>query len=749
MSRTSLSSVVSRQIPEFIREDFPTFVAFVEAYYEFLQTQGVDLSSVKDLDKTLDSFVGEFKKELAHNYPNIAGDERFLLAHIKDQYLAKGSESSYNLLFRLLFGKRTELIYPGTQMLRASDGKWNQEISVFAHVDYGDPLEIVGKLVNIETENTVIRIVIDKKEDLVGEVDRIVALGGDIYEFFLDKKFIGVIEPGNRIRFKDTFQATILPATQTPTITQPGKNFRVGQVFDIISGTGTGALLKVTAVDTNNGIKHAEFIKFGLGYSTSFSLPFLASNPTNSVALVRVSSVSRSGQSLTIGDATAGYDEQGYINTEDYVVSNVIISATGTIGSITGSGPWTATITGMSSTTGLSYGLPITATAGTGTLFGGTPTSCVVASIVSGTSITYTVTGGTTPTAGTITNLTASAYVNGGYAGTLIKEFTQTFANSAANSDDPAVVEVSLGAIMKYPGYYRSNDGFLDDSIFIQDSKYYQAFSYVVKIDERLASYKSAVKTMLHPAGMALFGEFSITNNIDLSVELQSLINSLGTTLVDILGILTDTTIAKVVTKSVPADELTTPTDNTDIIKVVTKPVPGDALATPTDNTDIIKVVTKPVPGDALATPTDANTIAKAVTKPVPGDALTTPTDNNITFLTQFVKTLTPETLTTPTDNNFTIGKLVVRTLTPETLTTPTDNNITFAVTRVRTLTPETLTTPTDNNITLKLLNRILEDQLGTPTTLGYVILNSYYGEDYIQFADEYSVGSRETTFNT
>ena len=95
MARTNLSSVVSRQIPEFIREDFPTFVAFVEAYYEFLQTQGVDLSSVKDLDKTLDSFVGEFKKELAHNLPSIAGDERFLLAHIKDQYLAKGSKSSY------------------------------------------------------------------------------------------------------------------------------------------------------------------------------------------------------------------------------------------------------------------------------------------------------------------------------------------------------------------------------------------------------------------------------------------------------------------------------------------------------------------------------------------------------------------------------------------------------------------------------------------------------------------------------
>jgi hypothetical protein len=126
MSRTKLSSVVSRQIPEFIREDYPTFVAFVESYYKYLQDQGVDLSAVKDIDQTLDQFIVEFKRQLAHNLPAIQGDERFILTKIKDQYLAKGSEASYKLLFRLLFGKKVELTYPGTQMLRASDGRWNQ-----------------------------------------------------------------------------------------------------------------------------------------------------------------------------------------------------------------------------------------------------------------------------------------------------------------------------------------------------------------------------------------------------------------------------------------------------------------------------------------------------------------------------------------------------------------------------------------------------------------------------------------------
>jgi hypothetical protein len=90
-------------------------------------------------------------------------------------------------------------------------------------------------------------------------------------------------------------------------------------------------------------------------------------------------------------------------------IAATTVSTTGTVGAITGTGPWTATITGMSSTTGLVVGSTITATAGTGTLFGGSPTSVVVASIIDATSITYTVTGGTTPTAGTITNVNTTS----------------------------------------------------------------------------------------------------------------------------------------------------------------------------------------------------------------------------------------------------------------------------------------------------------------------------------------------------
>ena len=145
--RTKISNVVATQLPEFVRAEYPTFVAFVEAYYEFLENSQVDISKIRDIDSTLDEFIKHFKSELAHNYPNSASfdTERYLLKHIKDQYLAKGSEASYKLLFRLLYGKDVYMDYPGKQMLRVSDGRWQQDISLFVRVDVGDPISLIGK----------------------------------------------------------------------------------------------------------------------------------------------------------------------------------------------------------------------------------------------------------------------------------------------------------------------------------------------------------------------------------------------------------------------------------------------------------------------------------------------------------------------------------------------------------------------------------------------------------------------------
>jgi hypothetical protein len=85
-------------------------------------------------------------------------------------------------------------------------------------------------------------------------------------------------------------------------------------------------------------------------------------------------------------------------------VADELISATGSVNPISGSGPWTIAITGMTDTTGLNVGSKITATAGTGSLGTGF-TSAVVTELTDSTSIKVLVTGGTSPQGGTITNI--------------------------------------------------------------------------------------------------------------------------------------------------------------------------------------------------------------------------------------------------------------------------------------------------------------------------------------------------------
>ena len=83
-------------------------------------------------------------------------------------------------------------------------------------------------------------------------------------------------------------------------------------------------------------------------------------------------------------------------------IDDEYVSATGTVASVAGSGPWTGSITGMTSTAGLVAGSVIVATPGAGSLgTGGVHT----VNTVSTTSITFTTTGGTTPINGAITNI--------------------------------------------------------------------------------------------------------------------------------------------------------------------------------------------------------------------------------------------------------------------------------------------------------------------------------------------------------
>jgi len=656
INKPKLSSLVSKQLPEFIREDYPTFVAFLEAYYEWLGTQDADLYTLRDIDKTLENFIQYFRAELAFNLPNIDVNEKFLLTNIKDKYLAKGSEASFKLLFRLLFNKEVTVDYPGKKILRASDGRWNQDVSIFVRVNAGNPNSIVGKIVDVVTPVKIIRILIDRRQDVEVEIDRFVQISPDTYEFYIDRRFFGEVNVGDRIRYEGIFDGTIVSTTSKIDVLQRGKNFKVGELYEIRNGDGAGSILKVKSVDSVGGISAAEFVKYGIGYETDFTATLISKTGQTTTGLgttaVSVSTVSNAVTSIQLSNGGSGYSAtptvalsgggfttaatigsvtvvggviteiklatngSGYVTTPNVIIvdaTGINASATATVGEVnnyqifeTTSGfreqgyvnkadytqdiptVWEADklftlgtqlyyqdrlyqVTTAGTTSNVPPTHKITSTVNAGSFVNGT--AYVITSIGNtdftligaaenaiGVKFTATGAGAGTGTAGlpvSASNGTATLeYVrvhgpawDGTYAGEVIRQFYYESVDVVVDPLDPAIIKVSLGSLTKYPGYYATNDGFLDDDIYIQDSRYYQVYSYLIKIDERLESYKSAVKTLVHPAGLALFGEYDIRNEFHLDLHLTSLLQILVLAFQDEVFVNDNTLIEFVVSK--------------------------------------------------------------------------------------------------------------------------------------------------------------------------------------------------------
>jgi len=119
-------------IPEHVRTENPELMAFVEAYYEWLQLPGNpasilnNLTEYRDLDRAADLFLEYLQREIATSIPeNIRSDKRKLYKNVVDIYLSKGSTPSYQALFNLAFNDEIELFFPRVDILKPSDGKWD------------------------------------------------------------------------------------------------------------------------------------------------------------------------------------------------------------------------------------------------------------------------------------------------------------------------------------------------------------------------------------------------------------------------------------------------------------------------------------------------------------------------------------------------------------------------------------------------------------------------------------------------
>ena len=90
--------------------------------------------------------------------------------------------------------------------------------------------------------------------------------------------------------------------------------------------------------------------------------------------------------------------------------------------------------------------------------------------------------------------------------------------SAAAVGDGSATLAGNVGVYAEYTGYFNGENGLLSGTNRMQDNLYYQDFSYVVKTDKDVATYRDKILELVHPAGMALFGEILMRSS--LSVQL-------------------------------------------------------------------------------------------------------------------------------------------------------------------------------------------------------------------------------------
>lgn len=96
---------------------------------------------------------------------------------------------------------------------------------------------------------------------------------------------------------------------------------------------------------------------------------------------------------------------------------------------------------------------------------------------------------------------------------------------TAPTGDNNATFTANRTTITNYPGTFKSKLGMISDIIRVQDSYYYQDFSYVLRSDIQIGTFRDMVRSFVHPAGWAVFGEIGIEFFISMSIDTESVTN--------------------------------------------------------------------------------------------------------------------------------------------------------------------------------------------------------------------------------
>jgi hypothetical protein len=129
----NISQLIPSQLPSYIVDDpsYSNFVAFFQAYYEWMGLENNSLYGSKnllnyiDIDKTTNDFLQYFSNDFLQYFPKDSLiDKSSAIKIARELYKSKGTPASYQFLFRILFDSDFDIFYTKDAVLKASDGIW-------------------------------------------------------------------------------------------------------------------------------------------------------------------------------------------------------------------------------------------------------------------------------------------------------------------------------------------------------------------------------------------------------------------------------------------------------------------------------------------------------------------------------------------------------------------------------------------------------------------------------------------------
>ena len=274
-STEKLSALVQSQFPDFYKEEGEKFLAFMEAYYEYLEQNGKltdsirNLQSYRDIETTTDEYLEYFQKDLLPSVPtDVLADKKLLAKYIKFFNQARGTLSSYKLLFRALYNEQVEVNYPADQMLKVSDGDWR--IDRYLITDFDESTyKFIGKTIKGSESDA---------EALIEDVVRRVVRGRDIMQLLVSN-VKGKFNNKEPIRLKTDTNSTghsviIEAGISNVSVVSPGAYYAAGDVVDLISDdVGRFAKVVVTKTIDLGGTLTFAVTEGGSGYTASTNTP--------------------------------------------------------------------------------------------------------------------------------------------------------------------------------------------------------------------------------------------------------------------------------------------------------------------------------------------------------------------------------------------------------------------------------------------------------------------------------------------